>query len=50
MNLSNLPVKTHEEALKLKKTVADFIPLQYHETIEFSFQIFDTEQLKKLEG
>ena len=62
MNLSNLPVKTHEEAVKLKKTVADFIPSQYHETIEFSFQtnfvcsetkgfqVFDTEQIKKLKG
>ena len=50
MNLSTLPVKTHEEAIKLKKVVADFIPSQYHEKIEFSFQIFDTEQPKKKEG
>lgn len=50
MNLSNLPVKTHEEAIKLKKVVHDFIPSQYHEKIEFSFQIFDTEQTKKLKG
>ena len=50
MNLSTLPVQTYEEAIKLKKTVTDFIPQQYHETIEFSFQVFDTEQIKKLEG
>ena len=48
MNLSNLPAKTHEEAIKLKKTVYAFVPQQYHKTIEFSFQIFDTEQTKKL--
>lgn len=50
MNLANLPLKTYEEAIKLKKIVADFIPSQYHEKIEFSFQIFDAEQIKKLEG
>ncbi len=49
-DMINLPAKTHEEAIKLKKVVADFIPSQYHEKIEFSFQIFDTEQIKKLEG
>jgi hypothetical protein len=46
----NLPAKTHEEAIKLKKIVYDFVPQQYHETIEFSFQIFDTKQLEKKEG
>ena len=50
MNLDNLPAKTHEEAVKLIKTVNGFVPQQYHETLEFSFQIFDSEQTKKLEG
>jgi hypothetical protein len=50
MKSPNLPAKTHEEAIKLKTAVYNFVPQQYHETIEFSFQIFDTEQLEKLEG
>ena len=45
MKFLNLPVKTHEEAIKLKQAVYDFVPQQYHETIEFSFQIFDTEDI-----
>lgn len=48
--MANLPAKTHEEEIKLKKTVYDFVPQQYHETIEFSFQIFDTKQFEKKEG
>ena len=49
-DMANLPAKTHEEEIKLKKTVYDFVPQQYHETIEFSFQIFDTKQFEKKEG
>ena len=45
MKSPNLPAKTHEEAVKLKQAVYAFVPQQYHGTIEFSFQIFDTEDI-----
>ena len=46
----NLPIKTHQQATVLIKLVYDFVPKHHHSKIEFSFQIFDSEQPKKLEG
>ena len=46
----NLPIKSHLEATALIKLVYDFVPKHHHSKIEFSFQIFDSGQPKKLEG
>ena len=47
---NSLPERVHTDAIALINTVYAFIPQQYHKKIEFSFQIFDNEQLKKKEG
>ena len=45
----NAPKDAHNQAITLIKTVYDFLPEHYHQQIEFSFQIPDS-QAEKING
>ena len=47
--LVNAPKDAHSQAITLIKTVYDFLPERYHQQIEFSFQIPDS-QAEKING
>ena len=50
MPTPNLPQQAHTQATSLINIAYDFVPQQYHKKIEFSFQIFDSQQPTKKKG